>query len=186
MENRTFGRTNLSVSVLGFGGAPIGYLNTDRQRVSRVLTLLLDGGVNLIDTAASYHGSEELIAETIGNRRDQFVLVSKCGGKLDDIDAPAWSPQLITQTVDRSLRRLKTDRIDVMLLHTCGMEVLEKGDALAALAKARDAGKIRHAGYSGDNEEAAYAASLPDVAVIQTSISIADQANIDVVLPVCR
>ena len=52
--------------------------------------------------------------------------------------------------------------------------------------KARDAGKVRFVGYSGDNEAAAYAAALPDVAVVQTSISIADQANIDRVLPAAR
>ena len=73
-----------------------------------------------------------------------------------------------------------------MLLHTCDQDVLEKGEAMGALAKARDAGKIRFAGYSGDNETGAYAAGLDDVAVIETSISICDQVNIDAVLPVCR
>lgn len=186
MTHQPFGKTGPSVSPLGFGGAPIGYLQTDRERVGKVLNLLLDSGVNLIDTAASYKGSEEAIAETIGKRRGEFVLVSKCGGALDDIDEPAWTPGLITRTVDRSLKRLKTDRLDVMLLHSCGRDVLERGDCLAALVKAREAGKIRHAGYSGDNDTAAYAASLPDVAVIQTSVNIVDQANIDAVLPACR
>ena len=59
MRKVTFGKTGLQVSVLGFGAAPIGYLDTDRQRVARVLNLLLDSGVNLIDTAASYPGAEE-------------------------------------------------------------------------------------------------------------------------------
>ena len=186
MPKRTFGRTGLSVSVLGFGGAPIGYLKTDRDRVSKILNFLLDRGVNLIDTAASYPGSEDVIAETIGHRRDQIVLVSKCGSKVDGVTGDDWSPQLIAQTVDRSLKQLKTDRLDVMLLHSCKLEVLQKGDAVAALAKARDAGKIRFAGYSGDNDAAAYAATLPDIAVIETSISIADQANIAGVLPVAK
>ena len=56
----------------------------------------------------------------------------------------------------------------------------------SALVKARDAGKTRFIGYSGDNDAAAYAATLPDVAVIETSINIADQNNIDTVLPVAR
>jgi len=186
MEKRTFGRTGLSVSVLGFGGAPIGYLKTDRDRVSTILNFLLDRGVNLIDTAASYPGSEEVIAETIGHRRDQFVLVSKCGQKVEGVSGEDWSPQIIAQTVDRSLKRLKTDRLDVMLLHSCKLEVLEKGDAVAALAKARDAGKIRFAGYSGDNDAVAYAATLPDIAVVETSVSIADQVNLATLLPVAR
>jgi aryl-alcohol dehydrogenase-like predicted oxidoreductase len=186
MQHQPFGRTGYSVSALGFGGAPIGYLQTDRDRVARILNLMLDNGVNLIDTAASYKGSEELIARTIGSRRDQFVLVSKCGSSLEDLDAPEWTPQNISKTVDRSLDRLKTDHLDVMLLHSCSLDILKQGEVLDALVKAREAGKIRHAGYSGDNEEAAFAATLPDIAVIEMSISIADQTNIESVLPACR
>jgi aryl-alcohol dehydrogenase-like predicted oxidoreductase len=186
MQKRPFGKTGLSVSVLGFGGAPIGFLKTDRDRVADILRFLLDQGVNLIDTAASYQGSEELIADTIGSRREQFVLVSKCGQKVQGVEGEDWSPGLIAQTVDRSLRRLKTDRLDVMLLHSCSLDVLQRGEALGALVKAREQGKIRFAGYSGDNDAAAYAAGLPDVAVIETSINLADQANITRVLPVAK
>ena len=186
MNKVTFGRTGLQVSRLGFGAAPIGYLDTDWQRVARILNLLLDSGVNLIDTAANYPGAEEAIAATIGHRRGEFVLVSKCGWKVPGVDETEWSAANVTKTVDRSLRLLRTDRLDVMLLHSCGLEVLHKGEALGALVKARGAGKLRFVGYSGDNEAAEYAATLPDVAVLQTSISIADQANIDRVLPVAR
>jgi aryl-alcohol dehydrogenase-like predicted oxidoreductase len=185
--NRTrFGKTGLEVSIIGFGGAEIGFLKPQRDRATRVLNLLLDSGVNVIDTAAGYETSEEIIGQAISHRRSEFVLISKCGNKVDGIQHEAWSPGLITQTVERALKRLKTDVLDVMLLHSCDESVLKSGDALAALVKARQAGKIRFAGYSGDNEAAAYAATLPDVAVIQTSISIADQANIDRVLPVAR
>jgi aryl-alcohol dehydrogenase-like predicted oxidoreductase len=186
MEQRTFGRTGLRVSVLGFGGAPIGFLATDRQRTATILNFLLDHGVNLIDTAASYKNSEEVIGEAIGKRRDQFVLVSKCGQKVEGVDGEDWSPDLIARTVDRSLRRLKTDRLDVMLLHSCPLEVLERGDAIAALTNAREQGKIRFAGYSGDNDAVAYAATLDAISVIETSVNIADQANITSVLPIAR
>ena len=189
MEKRPFGKTGLSVSVLGFGAAPIGFLQTERDRVKSILGFLLDHGVNLIDTAASYKGSEELIGEAIGGRRSEYVLVSKCGQKVtgdDGIEGEDWSADLVGRTVDRALKRLRTDRLDVMLLHSCPLEVLERGEALGALVKAREAGKIRFAGCSGDNEAAAYAATLPDVAVIETSINIADQANIERVLPAAR
>jgi aryl-alcohol dehydrogenase-like predicted oxidoreductase len=186
MQKRTFGRTGLAVSPLGFGAAPIGYLSVNRKRVATILNFLMDHGVNVIDTAASYPGSEEVIGDTVGPRRDQFVLVSKCGQKVPGVDGEDWSADLITRTVDRSLKRLKTNQLDVMLLHSCGLEVLERGEAVGALVKARQAGKIRFAGYSGDNDAAAYAATLSDIAVIETSISIADQANIDLVLPVAR
>jgi len=184
METRTFGRTGLDVSVLGFGGAPIGVLETEQAEVDGVLGLLLDHGVNLVDTAAGYRGSEEAIGRSIRSRREDFVLVSKCGQAFDDLPGEPWSEELISATIERSLARLQTDHLDVMLLHTCDLEVLERGEAVAALVRAREAGKIRFAGYSGDNQAAVYAARLDDVAVIQTSINVCDQTNIDQVLPV--
>lgn len=186
MEQRTFGKTGLEVSVVGFGGAPIGVLETEQSTVEAVLNILLESGVNLIDTAAGYRGSEEAIGNAVGRRRDEYVLVSKCGQVFEDLPGEAWSSELITATVDRSLQRLQTDHLDVMLLHTCDQEVLERGEAVEALARAREAGKIRFAGFSGDNQAAAYAATLDEIAVIQTSINVCDQANIDRVLPVAR
>ncbi len=186
MELRSFGKTGFEVSALGFGGAPIGYLETDRRQVAEILNTLLDRGVNLIDTAASYSGSEAAIGEAIGHRRDDYVLVSKCGQAFQDIEGAAWSASAIEQTVERALRRLKTDHIDVVLLHSCDLETLKKGEALGALVEARDAGKVRFVGYSGDNEAAAHAAGLDEVAVIETSVNICDQANIDNVLPEAR
>jgi aryl-alcohol dehydrogenase-like predicted oxidoreductase len=185
-EQRIFGKTGLRVSPLGFGGAPIGYLAAEQQQVTRILNLLLDAGVNVIDTAECYPGSEPLIGQAVGHRRKEFVLVTKCGHQAEGLSGAEWSPQLITQTVDRSLTRLRTDHLDVVLLHSGAMSVLQRGDALAALAKARAAGKIRFLGYSGDNEEAAFAAGLPEVDVIETSVNICDQSNLDSVLPKAR
>lgn len=186
MEKRKFGKTGLDVSILGFGGGPVGYLATDRQEVGRILNELLDGGVNLIDTAAAYQGSEEAIGEAVGHRRDDYVLVSKCGREVEGCDSAAWSAATVTYTVDRALKRLKTDHLDVMLLHSCDLDTLKKGEALGALVKAREAGKVRFVGYSGDNEAAVYAAGQADVAVIETSVSICDQANIDTLLPLAQ
>lgn len=186
MQRRRFGKTGLEVSVLGFGGAPVGFLETGQNEVAEILNNLLDQGVNLIDTAAAYAGSEEMIGKTIGHRRDEFILVSKCGRASDDLAGEAWSATVIENTVDRALRRLQTDHLDVMLLHSCDLATLQKGEAVAALVKAREAGKIRFLGYAGDNDAAVHAAGLADVAVIETSVNICDQANIDNVLARCR
>ncbi|MFT5176294.1 MAG: aryl-alcohol dehydrogenase-like predicted oxidoreductase [Gammaproteobacteria bacterium] len=183
MTKRRFGRTGYEVSALGFGGAPMGYLDTEQKQVARLLNSLLDHGVNLIDTAASYAGSEQAIGKAISYRRNDYVLVSKCGRAFADLAGEAWSREAILATIDRSLRRLNTAHIDVMLLHSCDLDTLQKGEAVAALVEAREAGKILFAGYSGDGEAAVYAAGLDDVAVIETSINICDQANIDTVLP---
>jgi aryl-alcohol dehydrogenase-like predicted oxidoreductase len=185
MTKIPFGRTGYDVSPLGFGGAPIGYLNADQEHATEILNLMLDAGVNLIDTAAAYPGSERLIGRAIGHRRSEFVVVSKCGNRLPDLDEPLWSKALITKTVDRSLKNLGCDHLDVMLLHSCDLKTLQAGDAVAALVEAKKAGKIRFAGYSGDNDAAAYAAGLDDISVIETSVNIVDQANIDRVLPIC-
>lgn len=114
------------------------------------------------------------------------MLVSKCGQTFEDLPGTEWSAELITATVDRSLRRLKTDYLDAMLLHSCDLDVLKRGEALGALVKAREAGKIRFAGYSGDNEAALFAVQHPEVAVLETSVNICDQANVESVLPAAQ
>src|SRR5438552_2163983 len=186
MKHAAFGKAGLSVSALGFGAAPAAYLGAHRQQTIGMINDLLDAGMNVIDTAASYPGSEQFIGEHFSHRRSDYVLISKCGSTIPESSAPAWSTAQIAASVDRSLRWLKTDRIDVMLLHSCELDILQRNEALGALIKARDAGKISFAGYSGDNEAAAYAATLDDVAVIETSINIVDQINIDLVLPEAR
>jgi len=183
-ERRTFGRTDLDVSPLGFGGAPIGVLDSGHKQTTAVLNLLLDQGANLIDTAACYYGSEEGIGNAVAGRRDEFVLVSKCGHTVEKDDPRTnFSSEVIRESIDRSLTRLQTDRLDVILIHSCSLDVLKEGSAIDAVVEARDAGKVRHVGYSGDNEAAAWACVHPEIAVLQTSISICDQANIESALP---
>ncbi len=186
MIKHPFGNTGEEVSILGFGTAPIGYLNADQERAGKILNMMLDAGVNLIDTGASYPGSEQMIGKTIGHRRREFLLVSKCGGSLPDIEDGKWTPSLVSKTVDRSLKNLGTDVLDVMLLHSCDLKTLKENGLIEPLVQARDAGKIRFLGYSGDNETAAYAAGLEEISVIETSINLADQINITKVLPICR
>jgi aryl-alcohol dehydrogenase-like predicted oxidoreductase len=183
-RQRPFGTTGLGVSAVAFGSAPVGLLAVEREATGRLLERLLDEGVNVIDTAAAYLGAEELIGATIGARRSEFVLVSKCGA---DNGPKGWfqatSAAEIAAQIDRSLVRLGTDVIDVMLLHSLPLEVLKEGWPIEALVKARTQGKIRFAGYSGDNEAALWAVQQADIRVLQTSVNLVDQSNIDVVLP---
>ena len=176
----------MEVSPLGFGAAPIGFLETEQSTVTNILNTLLDAGANAFDTAAMYQGSEEVIGRAIGHRRSECVLISKCGTEVKHAKGKAWSAELIRNTVDAALKRLRTDVVDVMLLHSCDLATLKKGEALGEMVRAREAGKIRFAGYSGDNEAVAWAAQQADVAVVEMSVSIVDQANIDKGLPVAR
>jgi aryl-alcohol dehydrogenase-like predicted oxidoreductase len=183
-HRRPFGTTGLGVSPVAFGSAPVGLLASEREAASRLLNRLLDEGVNVIDTAAAYLGAEESIGAAIGHRRSEFVLVSKCGA---DNDEKGWRQSTtaaeITAQIERSLRRLRTEVIDVMLIHSLPLEVIREGWAFEALAEAKRRGLIRFGGYSGDNEAALWAVQQPGISVLQTSVNLVDQANIDLVLP---
>ena len=85
-----------------------------------------------------------------------FYLFSKCGHAAG-INLPDWDPKLLEQSIDRSLRRLKTDHLDLIQLHSCSLEQLQTGDVLAPWASALALGKTRFIGYSGDDQAARYA-----------------------------
>ncbi len=176
MQRQSFGATGLEVSPLGIGA-------TDRLEV---IELMLDSGANLVDTAQVYGEHEVFLGEYLSHRRDQFILVSKCGHHDILPDGTMRSRDISMDDIDRALKRLRTDYLDAMLLHSYDRDRLEAGDAVAVLARARQAGKIRFAGYSGDNDRAAIAAGMEELDILETSISVADQYNIDEALPVAR
>lgn len=179
MKMRTLGRTGLEVSRLGIGLAAIAQETLDDMKsVERVLVTALESGINFFDTAECYHDSEEMVGRAISARRDDFILATKCGHTLSDdgVDlVPAWSRAEITASIDLSLRRLRTDHVDLLQLHTCDLDVLQKGEALEAAQRAREAGKTRFIGYSGDNEAAMWAVESGLFDTLQVSFSVADQ-----------
>ena len=185
MQLRRLGRTGLQVTPLGFGGAEIGFESAGQATVDRLLNAALDAGLNVVDTAECYMDSEELIGRAIAHRRASYHLFTKVGHAAG-LPHPEWSPALITASIERSLQRLRTDRLDLVQLHSCDLATLRAGAVVEALTHARDAGKCRFIGYSGDGEAARHAAESGIFDTIQTSLSIADQRNIDEVLPAAR
>src|SRR4051794_35925157 len=185
MEMRQFGKTDMRVSVLGFGGAEIGFEKATPDVVARLLTDALDAGLNVIDTAECYLQSEELIGQTVANRRKDYHLFTKCGHP-DSPNTPDWRPDSLLRSIQRSLQRLKTDRVDLVQLHSCSEDDLRKGDVIAALRQARDKGYTRYIGYSGDGGAAKYAVECGAFDTLQISVSILDQEAIDLVLPLAR
>jgi len=185
MERRQFGKTDMQVSVLGFGGAEIGFEGATEETVARLLKGALDAGLNVIDTGECYEGSEELIGKTVAARRADYYLFTKCGHPRG-IGSEDWSTVSLLDSIERSLRRLRTDRLDLIQLHTCSETVLRKGDAIAAVQTAREKGYARYLGYSGDGRAARYAVECGAFDTLQTSINIADQEGIDLVLPGAR
>ena len=149
MEKRQFGKTDMLIMALGFGGAEIGFEKAAPESVSRLLGEALDAGLNMIDTAECYLQSEELIGQAVAHRRGQFYLFTKCGHP-DSPGVGDWRPDSLLATIERSLRRLNTDYVDLVQLHSCSDEELRKGDVIAALQQARAKGYTRYIGYSGD------------------------------------
>jgi aryl-alcohol dehydrogenase-like predicted oxidoreductase len=172
----------MQVSVLGFGGSEIGYERAGPRTVARLLGAAIDAGLNVIDTAECYEHSEALIGTALGARRSDVYLLTKCGhprgyGRGD------WRGASLLSSIERSLKRLGTDRLDLIQLHSCELAVLKKGEAISALERARERGWARYIGYSGDGEAARYAIESGRFDTLQTSVSIADQECFELTLP---
>jgi aryl-alcohol dehydrogenase-like predicted oxidoreductase len=172
----------MSVSVIAFGGAEIGYENAEQSVVDRLLNGALDTGVNVVDTGECYGESETKIGQALWQRRDEYYLFTKAG-HASGLDGQDWTADVIHRSIDRSLRRLKTSYVDVIQLHSCSAEVLEQGNVVRALQDARDAGKARFIGYSGDGIDAMKAIRMGVFDTLQTSVNLADQQAISTSIP---
>jgi aryl-alcohol dehydrogenase-like predicted oxidoreductase len=163
LETRTLGRTGLKVTTLGFGAMELrGAARWPRPlpdgQAARVLNAVLDAGINFIDTSIDYGDSETLIGESISHRRDEYFLASKAGCPWDEqtlASAPPgplphdYTPAHIRAGLERSLRLLRTDHLDLLQLHISpSLETIKAADTLATLTALRDEGKIRFIGSS--------------------------------------
>jgi len=104
-------------------------------------------------------------------------------GLEEEYESLDWHPRAIEWSIHRSLRRLKTDHIDLLLLHSCSEETLQKMEVLEVLHRARKSGKVRFIGYSGERPAALHAIQSGQFQAVEISINIADQDAIDTVLP---
>ncbi|MDG0835021.1 aldo/keto reductase [Roseateles saccharophilus] len=170
------GHIGLRVSALGFGAMHINDARTSEAEAGALLNHVLDVGINLVDTARGYGLSEERIGRHIAHRRQEFVLSTKVGYGVEGV--PDWTYDCIVQGVERALRLMRTDWLDIVHLHSCPLPVLQQGEVVRALQDCRAAGKLRVAAYSGDNAEIDFAISCGAFGSLQTSISLCDQAHL--------
>jgi aryl-alcohol dehydrogenase-like predicted oxidoreductase len=175
MEQRTLGSTGLSVSVVGLGAGRIGGPELDDAGVDRLVGRALDLGVTLVDTARSYGLSEERLGRALAGRRERVVLSTKIGYGVPGI--PDWTPACIAAGVDAALARLRTDRIDIVHLHSCDRATAER--VVDALSAAVQAGKVRVAAYSGEGEALAWAVASGRFGSVQCSVSVVDPFRLD-------
>jgi aryl-alcohol dehydrogenase-like predicted oxidoreductase len=152
MKTKLLGRTGIAVSELCFGTMSFGG-DADEATSAAMYKNVRDAGINFFDTADVYGGtkSEEFLGRTLSRRRDEVVLATKFGAQLDEQRKGA-SPEYVGQAVEDSLRRLRTDRIDLYQLHRPDPEVPIE-DTLGALDELVRAGKVREIGCSNFSAE---------------------------------
>tara|TARA_R110001592_G_scaffold363393_1_gene687162 strand:- start:2020 stop:2811 length:792 start_codon:yes stop_codon:yes gene_type:complete len=158
---RPLGNTGLKVSAIGLGTVKLGrnrevkypgsYSLPDDRSAAALLAQARELGINLIDTAPAYGSSEERLGKLLAGQRQHWLICSKVGEEFEQGNSRFdFSAQHIRNSVQRSLRRLNTDTIDILLLHSDGndLQIIEQTDALATLAQLKSEGLIRSYGMS--------------------------------------
>lgn len=186
LPRRVLGRTGAKVTVLGLGTAPIGEGPPEVQQAARIFGEVLDRGVNYVDTARIYGNAEEALGLVIPKRRDGLFLVTKVS---------THTAEGAQRSLEESLRRLKTDHLDLVHIHSIGSKKLDRvlaaDGALAYLLKQKEAGKTRFIGISGHNRPANFVRMVRTghIDVVMCVMNYADR-NIygfeQKVLPECR
>ncbi len=190
LEKRRIERMDTEVTFLGFGALEIGRnwgMGTDTERpdeetAKNVLNTVIDLGINLVDSASAYHKSEERIGRYISDRREKYILATKCGEHSDEPGTYYdFSYKGISESIDRSLKLLNTDVIDLLQIHF-GPEpekTLDEGETLRAMKDAQKAGKVKYIGASIDGELAKRCILSGDFDVMQMGYNIIHRGNAD-------
>jgi aryl-alcohol dehydrogenase-like predicted oxidoreductase len=178
MQKRTLGSTGIEVPVVGFGAWQLGNARDfgamSEADAARLVHAAIDAGCNYFDTAPNYGlaTSETLLGKALEGRRAKVVISSKCGHQSDG--RTDYAAERIAESVEGSLRRLKTDFLDVLLLHNPPFEVLNgQSPHFDVFRKLRDQGKIR-----------AYGASLDWAKEVRELVSTTDSQVIEILLNV--
>ncbi len=152
MEYRKLGNTELEVSILGYGASPLGneFEEIDMREGERAVHMAIDYGVNFFDTSP-YYGrtlSEERLGKALGPKRTDIVLATKCGRY--DVDKFDFSADRVRASIDESLRRLRTDYVDIFQMHDIEFvdrqQIIE--EALPVARELQRAGKCRYVGIT--------------------------------------
>lgn len=160
--HRPLGHTGLHVSPLGLGTVklgrdqgvkyPSGFRIPDDRAACALIDLAAELGINLIDTAPAYGHSETRLGQLLRRQRQRWIIVSKVGEEFVDGQSHFdFSARHTRFSVERSLQRLKTDYLDLMLVHSDGndLDILQQTEVYDTLARLKQAGKIRAYGFSG-------------------------------------
>jgi len=188
MNYRPLGSGGILVSELGFGTWGIGgssegipsYGLTDDRESRLALEKAFDEGINFFDTATAYGRSEEILGQTFtGSKRSQVVIATKVG--ISKFFTPQdFSKQAITESLENSLKRLKTDYVDLLQLFNPPLKDLPIDDILEAMNKLKDKGSIRAIGASVKSPaDGLIALKYKDIVCLQTNLNMIDQRAVD-------
>ena len=191
--HRPLGKTGLQVSAIGFGAFkigrnqnvkyPKGYNLPDETAVAKLLNAVLDAGINYIDTAPAYGLSEERIGRAIASRRDEYVLSTKVGETfVDGVSTYDFSKVAIEQSIERSLKRLQTEMLDLVFIHSNGDDfaILNETDVVETLQRLQQSGKIRYLGLSG-KDPAAAKTTFAWADALMVEYHLQDQSHADII-----
>jgi aryl-alcohol dehydrogenase-like predicted oxidoreductase len=188
MKYRELGRTGWKVSEISFGTWAIGgtWGKVDDNESLAALHAALDGGVNFFDTADVYGDghSERLLAKLKKGRKEKFYIATKAGRRLDPHTAEGYNRANLTAFIERSLKNLETDAIDLLQLHCPPTEVFYRPEVFGVLDDLVKAGKLRHYGVSVEKvEEALKAIEFPGVETVQIIFNIFRQRPAELFFP---
>jgi len=194
---RSFGNSGIDVSILGLGTVklgrnqgvkyPSGFTIPDDRRAGELIALARDIGINLIDTAPAYGNSEERLGTLLRGQRDQWVICSKVGEEFENGQSYFdFTPEHTRFSIERSLKRLNTDVIDMVLVHSDGNDeaIIRQFGTLDALANLKAEGKIRAFGMSTKTVAGGLlAAEQSDGVMVTWNLQYADELQ---VIDYCR
>jgi aryl-alcohol dehydrogenase-like predicted oxidoreductase len=195
MKKRLLGKTGIAVSEVAFGGVEIGVpygigVNSEADMLSRsdavkLLHEALDKGINFFDTARLYGESESIMGEAFHDRRDKVAIATKCD-IFTDTDGSIPSYQILKNRIETSLEKslslLKTDHVDIYMLHRADLGILNNDDVKTIFDQLKQSGKVRSIGASTYTAIETKTAIDKGWEVIQLAFNLMDQqqaANFD-------
>ena len=193
LPRRRLGRTGIDVGVLGLGTVklgrdqgvkyPQGFVIPDDRAARALLDLARELGINLVDTAPAYGASEARLGHLLRGAREHWVICTKVGEEFEaGISRHDFSPAHVRASVERSLRRLQTELLDIVLIHSDGNDVaiIEQYGALETLAELKREGKLRSFGMSTKTVAGGLRAA-PLCDLLMVSWNLADATEIPVI-----
>lgn len=161
MQITRLGKTDIEISKIGLGTVkfgrnqgvkyPAAFILPSDDDIIKLLAHAQDMGVNLLDTAPAYGSSEERLGKALQGQRHRWIISTKAGEEFANGESHFdFSSQAITASVERSLKHLKTDYLDIVLVHSNGddIKIIEEDHVFSTLAALKKAGKIRAFGMS--------------------------------------